>query len=185
MLVTLSRDGRAACRVVLRRVIRWWWSSLLLTTTGHHRPTTSSHPQPLSYRSLSTSATQPARAVRPGGVPRTRWPFVRACGQYSRKGRRSQHGRGYARRHGRCRSINDREQVTFSFKMMDWLAVHACSRGCWRVVSCPILDTAGLALRPPCGGSPFALAGFGSARRSVSFLGCVTSTNNHQRRNKQ
>lgn len=59
-------------------------------------------------------------------------------------------------------------------------AVQAAPVGCRHVVSCPILDTAGLALRPPCGGLPYALTGFGSARRSASFLGCVTSTTNHQ-----
>jgi hypothetical protein len=32
----------------------------------------------------------------------------------------------------------------------------------------------------PSRGLPFALTGFGSARRSASFLGCVTSTTNHQ-----
>jgi hypothetical protein len=37
----------------------------------------------------------------------------------------------------------------------------------------------------PLRGLPFALTGFGSARRSASFLGCVTSTTNHHWRNKR
>lgn len=37
----------------------------------------------------------------------------------------------------------------------------------------------------PSRGLPFALAGFGSARRSASLLGCVTSTTNHQWRTEQ
>ena len=43
-------------------------------------------------------------------------------------------------------------------------------------VSCPSFDAAGLALQPPQGGFPRP-SGFGSARRSASVLGCVTSTN--------
>jgi len=43
-------------------------------------------------------------------------------------------------------------------------------------VSCRIFDTAGLALQPPQGGGPAAFQAFGSARRSASVLGCVTSS---------
>jgi len=48
--------------------------------------------------------------------------------------------------------------------------------GWWSVVTCPSFDAAGLALQPRKGGFPGALTGSGSARRSASFLGCVTST---------
>jgi hypothetical protein len=37
----------------------------------------------------------------------------------------------------------------------------------------------------PSRGLPYALTGFGSARRSASFLGCVTSTTNQQTEEQQ
>ena len=79
-----------------------------------------------------------------------RW---RALVVSTHKGRQSEAAGTRKERQG-CRSACGRERVTLSPHEMNRLAVHAATAGCRRVVSCPILDTAGLALRPPYGGFP-------------------------------
>jgi hypothetical protein len=58
------------------------------------------------------------------------------------------------------------------------VTVRAVPSAWWRLRVLPQFRHRRLALQPPQGGSPAPLQGFGSARRSASFLGCATSTTN-------
>lgn len=63
-----------------------------------------------------------------------------------------------------------------------------CSRSLRRLSARRVLPNFGhrrTGASAPSRGLPYALTGFGSARRSASFLGFVTSTTNTNRRNKR
>ncbi len=141
--------------VALRALVRSR-SSLLLTSSGPHRPTTfgSVHAQRYTVSSASRDG-QTLCSLLADGRRRANSLAVGERLVVSNPQRPPNLTRpGYARRDRQCRPADDQERVTLSCKEMNRLAVQAVLAGCRHVVSCPILDTAGLALRPPYGGFP-------------------------------
>ena len=125
---------------------------------------------PRDHRSLSTCRAWHQRAVVRADVS-SRW----AC--YSRFEQAIQH-LWPPRFHARVSCVGGRAARSAARRFGQSEAPADCS-GCatpvgGAYVSCPIFDTAGLALQPPQGGFPSSFQAFGSARRSASVLGCVT-----------
>ena len=132
-------------------------SSVLLTPSGSNRPTTFrtstlSYPREPSTRAMRTKESPSPR--RPCGRLRK---FVGRSGLVvvsnprrppTGRGRDTQGDTGDA---AQTAAENGSRSLQRSVRR---LAVQAVPAGCRRVVSCPILDTAGLALRPPVGGFP-------------------------------
>jgi hypothetical protein len=145
--VVPGASGRA---VVLCR------SSVVLTPSGSDRPTTFRLSTHNDTRERSTGGRAPSSLRRHGPRAAACANSLAAAGWWgSVTQQRPPTGRGHDRQGDTDNALNSgRERVTVTSEKVNPLAIQAVPVGCRRVVSCPILDTAGLALRPPVGGFP-------------------------------